>query len=48
MAQVEPLSRMPWAQRCGVDRAMPCPALIYRDGLPLSYNCTICRLNASS
>ena len=21
---------------------------IFRDGLPLSYNCTICRLNASS
>ena len=31
----------------GVDRAMSCPALISRDGLPLSHDCTICRLNAS-
>ena len=47
-ARVEPLSRMPWTQRRGVDRAMSCPALISRDGLPLSHDCTICRLNASS
>ena len=47
-ARVEPLSRMPCTQRRGVDRAMPCPALISRDGLPLSHDCTICRLNASS
>ena len=46
-AQVEPLSRMPWTRRRGVDRAMSCPALISRDGLPLSHDCTICRLNAS-
>lgn len=45
---VEPLLRMPWTQRCRVDRAMSCPALISRDGLPLSHDCTICRLNASS
>ena len=47
-ARVEPLSRMPWTQRRGVDRAMSYPALISRDGLPLSHDCTICRLNASS
>ena len=40
-ARVEPLSRMPWTQRRGVDRAMSYSALISRDGLPLSYNCTI-------
>ena len=34
-ARVEPLSRMPWTQRCRVDRAMSCPALTSRDGLPL-------------
>ena len=32
----------------GVDRAMSYSALIPRDGLPLSHDCTICRLNASS
>ena len=48
MARVEPALRMPWTQRRGVDRAMSCPALISREGLPFSYNCTICRLNASS
>ncbi len=47
-ARVEPLSRMPWTRRRGVDRAMSCSALISRDGLPLSHDCTICRLNASS
>ena len=47
-ARVEPPSRMPWSQRRGVDRAMSYSALIPRDGLPLSYNCAICRLNASS
>ena len=47
-AFVEPLLRMPWTQRCRVDRAMSYPALISRDGLPLSHDCTICRLNASS
>ena len=31
-----------------VDRAMSYSALISRDGLPLSHDCTICRLNASS
>ena len=46
-ARVEPLSRMPWTQRRGVDRAMSYSALISRDGLPLSHDCTICRLNAS-
>lgn len=35
MARVEPLSRMPWTQRRGVDRAMSYSALISRDGLPL-------------
>lgn len=45
---VEPLLRMPWTQRCRVDRAMSYSALISRDGLPFSYNCAICRLNASS
>ena len=47
-ARVEPLLRMPWTQRCGVDRAMSYSALISRDGLPLSHDCTICHLNASS
>lgn len=47
-ARVKPLSRMPWTQRRGVDRAMSHSALISRDGLPLSHDCTICRLNASS
>ena len=47
-ARAEPLSRMPWTQRRGVDRAMSYSALISRDGLPLSHDCTICRLNASS
>ena len=46
-ARVEPLSRMPWTQRRGVDRAMSYSALISREGLPFSYNCTICRLNDS-
>ena len=32
----------------GVDRAMSYSALIPRDGLPLSHDCTICRLNATS
>ena len=41
-------SRMPWTQRRGADRAMSYPALISRDGLPLSHDCTIRRLNASS
>ena len=41
-------SRMPWTQRRGVDRAMSYSALISRDGLPLSHDCTICHLNASS
>ncbi|BAQ99771.1 hypothetical protein BBBR_0733 [Bifidobacterium breve DSM 20213 = JCM 1192] len=48
VARVEPLSRMPWTQRRGVDRAMSYSALISREGLPFSYNCTICRLNDSS
>ena len=39
---------MPCTQRRGVDRAMSCPAPVFRDGLPFSYDCTICRLNASS
>ena len=47
-ARAEPLSRMPWTQRRRVDRAMSYSALISRDGLPLSHDCTICRLNASS
>ena len=47
-ARAEPLSRMPRTRRRGVDHAMSCPALISRDGLPLSHDCTICRLNASS
>ena len=34
-ARVEPLLRMPWTQRCRVDRAMSYSALISRDGLPL-------------
>ena len=40
-ARVEPLLRMPCTQRCRVDRAMSYSALISRDGLPLSCNCTI-------
>lgn len=47
-ARVEPLSRMPWTQRRGADRAMSYPALICDGGLPFSYDCTIRRLNASS
>ena len=48
VARVEPLLRMPWTQRRGVDRAMAYSALISREGLLLSHDCTICRLNASS
>ena len=47
-ARVEPLLRMPWTQRRGVGRTMSYSALISRDGLPLSHDCTICRLNVSS
>ena len=32
---VEPLLRMPWTQRCRIDRAMSYSALTSRDGLPL-------------
>ena len=48
VARVEPLSRMPWTQRCGVECEMSYSALISRAGSPFSYNCTICRLNDSS
>ena len=45
-----PVSRLPSCEyrHRGVDRAMSYSALISRDGLPLSHDCTICRLNASS
>lgn len=35
-ARVEPLSRMPWTQRCGVECEMSYSALISREGLPFS------------
>ena len=48
VARVEPLSRMPRTQRCGVECEMSYSSLISRAGLPFSQSRTICRLNDSS